>query len=114
MAQSPRRGIFRGSSRLFAQEKVLDVTESSSRFWQRIDIDERGDGYETRQVITMKKTLMLLALSFALSAPVGGVALTLVAGTTAIMKVHPQQALAELRLFRSLSAQPVKAIKEAT
>jgi hypothetical protein len=47
----------------------------------------------------MKKALMFLALSFALSAPVGGVALTLIAGTTAVMTVHPQQALAKLQHF---------------
>jgi hypothetical protein len=39
---------------------------------------------------------MLLALSFALSAPVGADAIALIVGTTAVMTVHPQQALAEL------------------
>jgi hypothetical protein len=57
----------------------------------------------------MKDALKLLALSCALSAPVGCVALALIAGTTAIMKVHPQQALAKLQHFRLLSAQPAKA-----
>jgi hypothetical protein len=57
----------------------------------------------------MRQALMLLGLSFALSTPVGCVALTLIAGTTAITKVHPQQALAKLRHFQLLSAQPAKA-----
>jgi hypothetical protein len=57
----------------------------------------------------MKQALMLLALSCALAAPVGCAALTLIAGTTAVMKVHPQQALAKLQHFRLLSTQPAKA-----
>ena len=59
-----------------------------------------GLRYQTRQVTAMKKALMFLAVSFALSAPAGGVALTLIAGTTAVMRVHPQQALAALQNFR--------------
>jgi hypothetical protein len=50
----------------------------------------------------MKKALMLLALSFALSAPVGAVAIALIAGTTAVMSVHPQQAFAKLQHFLPL------------
>jgi L-serine deaminase len=64
-----------------------------------VAIGGRGDGYETRQVIAMKKALMFLALSFALSAPVGGVALALIAGMTAVTTVHPRQALAKLQHF---------------
>jgi hypothetical protein len=46
----------------------------------------------------MKQALMFLALGFALSAPpLGAVAVTLIAGTNAIMKVHPEQALAKLQ-----------------
>jgi hypothetical protein len=78
---------------------VSSVTEAPSRFWQS-NSRWKGEGRETRQVIAMKKALMFLALSFALSAPVGGVALTLIAGTTAIMRVHPQQALSKLQHFR--------------
>jgi hypothetical protein len=51
---------------------------------------------------------MLLGLSFALSAPVGCVALTLIAGTTAIMKIHPSEALATLQHFQPLMAQSAK------
>jgi hypothetical protein len=47
----------------------------------------------------MKKALMFLALSFALSAPVGGLVLALIAGTTAVTTVHPQEVLAKLQHF---------------
>jgi ABC-type amino acid transport system permease subunit len=57
----------------------------------------------------MKKTLLFLALNFALSAPVIAVPFALIAGTNAIMKVHPQQALAKLQRFQLPSAQPAKA-----
>ena len=78
---------------------MSSVTVPPSRFWHSND-RRKGDGRETRQVIAMKKALMFLALSFALSAPVGGVALTLIAATTAVMTVHPQQVLAKLLHFR--------------
>jgi hypothetical protein len=48
----------------------------------------------------MRKALIFSALSFVLSAPVGGVALTLIAGTTAVTTVQPQQALAKSQHFR--------------
>jgi uncharacterized membrane protein YesL len=48
----------------------------------------------------MKKALIFLALSFALYAPVGGLVLGLIAGTTAVMTVHRAQALAKLQHFR--------------
>ena len=54
----------------------------------------------------MKQALMLLAINFALAAPVGVVAFALIAGTTAIVEVHPQQALAKLHHFALLSARP--------
>jgi hypothetical protein len=54
---------------------------------------------QTRRVITMKKALMFLALCFALSAPVGGIALTLVAGMTAVT-THPQESVAPLQHLR--------------
>jgi hypothetical protein len=45
----------------------------------------------------MKQALMFLALGVALSAPpLGAAAFTLIAGTSAIMKFHPEQALAKL------------------
>jgi hypothetical protein len=52
----------------------------------------------------MKKALMFLTLNFALSVPVVAAPFALIAGTTAIVKVHPQQALAKLQCF----AQPAK------
>jgi len=48
----------------------------------------------------VKNALIFLALSFALSAPVGGVALTLIAGTTAVTTIHPQQAQTKLQHFQ--------------
>lgn len=74
------------------------VTVTSSRFWQRVVA--KGGGYERRQAIPMKKALMFLAISFALSAPVGGLVLTLMTGTTAVTTVRPQQAFAKLQHFR--------------
>jgi hypothetical protein len=63
----------------------------------------------------MKKALMFLALGFALSAPpVGGVVFALIAGTTAIMRIDPQQTLAKLQHFRLPSGHPAKATKEPT
>ena len=60
----------------------------------------------------MKKTLMFLALNFALSAPVGAVTFALISGTTALTTVHPQQVLANLRHVQPQSAQLVKDTKE--
>ena len=54
----------------------------------------------------MKQALMFLALNFALAAPVGAVTFALIAGTTAIVEVHPQQELAKLHHFALLSARP--------
>jgi hypothetical protein len=62
-------------------------------------------------VIAMKKAVMFLAVSLALSAPVGGVALTLIAGAAAIMAIHPEQHALKLRHFLPLSAQPAEGIK---
>jgi hypothetical protein len=50
----------------------------------------------------MKKALMFLALNFALSAPIIAVPFALIAGTTAVVSVHPQQALAKLQHFLPL------------
>jgi hypothetical protein len=60
----------------------------------------------------MKKALMFLALNFALSAPVGAITFALIAGTTAVTTVYPQQVLAKLRHVQPQSAQPVKGTKE--
>jgi hypothetical protein len=60
-----------------------------------------GHGFrQVKKRIAMKKASMLLALSFALSAPVGAVAIALIAATTAVMRVHPQQAFAKLQHLR--------------
>ena len=53
----------------------------------------------------MKEALMFLALNLALSAPVGAVTVALIAGTTAVTTVHPQQVLAKLRHVQPQSAQ---------
>ena len=45
----------------------------------------------------MKKALMFLTLNFALTAPVGTVPFALIAGTSAVTAVHPEQALAKLQ-----------------
>lgn len=74
---------------------MLDVTLAPSRFCQQVAIAGTGDGYATGD--PMKKALMFLAISFALSAPVGGLVLTLIAGTTVVMTVHLGQALAKLQ-----------------
>jgi tungstate transport system permease protein len=66
----------------------------------------------TPTAIVIKKALMFFALSLALYAPVGGLTLALIAGTTAVMTIHPQQVLAKLRHFKPLSAQPAKDTKE--
>jgi hypothetical protein len=69
-------------------------------------------GHETQRSIVMKKALMFLALNVALSAvPVGVVTFALIAGTTAITTVHPQEVLAKLRHFQPLSAQRAKGTK---
>jgi len=52
----------------------------------------------------MKKALMFLALNFALSAPVGAITFALIAGTTAVTTVYPQQVLAKLRHVQPQSA----------
>jgi hypothetical protein len=60
----------------------------------------------------MQKALMFLALNFALSAPVGAVTFALIASTTAVTTVHPQQVLTKLRHFQVQTAPPVKGTKE--
>jgi hypothetical protein len=77
--------------------KVLSVTQTPSRFWHG---DNRWKGHETKRAIAMKKASMFLALNLALAAPVGAVTLAVIGGTTAVMTVHPRQALAKLQHFR--------------